>query len=117
EPRPEGVYVNEFPKLMDKPHASRTRALDLLTSPSGVGKSTVTSIFASSFMESGEKLGMIYLEESNKETMQRLIASKLKVSYLKFKDKPLECATLEQITQARDEIVDNDLLVMLGHFG
>lgn len=117
EPRPEGVYVNEFPKLMNKLHGFRMRELVLLTSPSGVGKSTVTSIFASSFMESGEKLGMIYLEESNKETMQRLIASQLKVSYLKFKDKPLECATLEEITEARNKIVDNDLLVMLGHFG
>lgn len=117
EERPEGVYVNSFPKLMDKLHGFRTRELVLLTSPSGVGKSTVTSIFASAFMEKGEKLGMIYLEETNKETMQRLIASKLKVSYLKFKDKPLECATLEQISKARDEIVDNDLLVMLGHFG
>jgi replicative DNA helicase len=68
-------------------------------------------------MEAGEKLGMIYLEETNKETMQRLIASKLKVNYLKFKDKPLECASIEEITKARDEIVNNDQLVMLGHFG
>lgn len=117
EPRPEGVYVDCFPKLMHKLHGFRTRELVLLTSPSGVGKSTVTSIFASAFMEAGEKLGMIYLEESNKETMQRLIASKLKVNYLKFKDRPLECATYEQIEQARNEIVNNDQLVMLGHFG
>jgi len=117
EPRPEGVYVPSFPKLMDKLHGFRMRELVLLTSPSGVGKSTVTSIFASAFMQAGEKLGMIYLEETNKETMQRLIASKLKVNYLKFKDKPLECATREQIEKARDEIVNDDSLVMLGHFG
>lgn len=117
EPRPEGVYVDCFPKLMQKLHGFRKRELVLLTSPSGVGKSTVTSIFASAFMQAGEKLGMIYLEESNKETMQRLIAAKLKVNYLKFKDRPLECATYEQIEKARDEIVNNDQLVMLGHFG
>lgn len=117
EPRPEGIYVNSFPKLMDKLHGFRTRELVLLTSPSGVGKSTVCSIFASAFMEAGEKLGMIYLEESNKETIQRLIASKLKVNYLEFKNDPLKVATRERIEKAYKEIVDNDQLVMLGHFG
>lgn len=117
EPRPEGIYVNCFPKLMEKIHGYRTSELVLLTSPSGVGKSTVTSIFASAFMEAGEKLGMIYLEESNKETIQRLIASKLKVNYLEFKNNPLKVSTHEKIKQAYDEIVNNDQLVMLGHFG
>lgn len=117
EPRPEGIYVNSFPKLMDKLHGFRTRELVLLTSPSGVGKSTVCSIFASAFMEAGEKLGMIYLEETNKETIQRLIASKLKVNYLEFKNDPLKVATRERIEKAYKEIVDNDQLVMLGHFG
>lgn len=117
EPRPEGIYVNSFPKLMDKLHGFRTRELVLLTSPSGVGKSTVCSIFASAFMESGEKLGMIYLEETNKETMQRLIASKLKVNYLEFKNNPLGVTSKARIEAAYRDIVDNDQLVMLGHFG
>jgi archaellum biogenesis ATPase FlaH len=117
EPRPEGVYVDSFPKLMEKLHGFRMRELVLLTSPSGVGKSTVTSIFASAFIESKAKVGMVFLEETNKETLQRMVASKLKVNYLKFKDKPLECASLEDIQKAYSEIVDNDQLVMLGHFG
>lgn len=117
EPRPEGVYVDSFPRLMDKLHGFRTRELVLLTSPSGVGKSTVCSIFASAFMEKGEKLGMIYLEETNKETMQRLIASKLKVNYLEFKNNPIEVSTREKIEKAYRQIIDNDQLVMLGHFG
>lgn len=117
EPRPEGIYVSSFPKLMEKLHGFRTRELVLLTSPSGVGKSTVCSIFASAFMEANEKLGMIYLEESNKETIQRLIASKLKVNYLEFKNNPLGMASREDIEKAYNEIVDNDQLVMLGHFG
>lgn len=116
-PREEGIYVNCFPNLMKKIHGFRTRELVVLTSPSGVGKSTVTSIFASAFLEAGEKVGLMYLEETNKETFQRMIASKLKVSYIKFKDKPLECATREQIKAAYDEIVNQNQLVMLGHFG
>lgn len=116
-PRPEGLYIPSFPKLNQKIHGFRVRELVLLTSPSGVGKSTVTSFFASSFMDAGEKLGMIYLEETNKETIQRLIAHKLKVNYLEFKNNPLKVATKEQIEQAHKSIVDNDQLVMLGHFG
>lgn len=117
EPRPEGIYVNSFPKLMDKIHGFRTRELVLLTSPSNTGKSTVLSMFANAFVDAGEKIGMIYLEETNKETMQRLVAHKLKVNYLKFKDKPLELASMEEIREAYDSIVNNDKLVMLGHFG
>jgi len=117
EPRPEGIYVNAFPKLMDKIHGFRTSELVLLTSPSNTGKSTVLSLFANAFVDAGEKIGMIYLEETNKETMQRLVASKLKVNYLKFKDKPLELATMEEIKDAYDDIVNNDKLVMLSHFG
>jgi hypothetical protein len=116
-PREEGIYVECFPKLMDKIHGFRTRELVVLTSPSGVGKSTVTSLFASAFMEAGEKVGMIYLEEDNKETMQRLLASSLKVSYLKFKSNPLDCATVEEITEAYNNLINNDNLVMLDHFG
>lgn len=117
EPRPEGIYVKCFPELMRKIHGFRTRELVLLTSPSGVGKSTVTSLFASAFMEAGEKIGMIYLEETNKESLQRMVAAKLKVNYLKFKDKPLECAPIEKIKEAYESIANNDKLVMLGHFG
>lgn len=119
-PRPEGLYVKSFPKLMQKIHGFRTRELVLLTAPSGVGKSTVTSIFANEIMEylpDDERIGMIYLEETNKETLQRSVASKLKVNYLKFKNDPLSCASREAIEKAYKEIVANDKVIMLGHFG
>jgi archaellum biogenesis ATPase FlaH len=117
EKRPEGLHVQAFPELNHKIHGFRTRELVLLTSPSGVGKSTVTSIFAGAFIEAGEKVGMIYLEETNKETLQRMVAAKLKVNYNKFKNDPLGCASREAIQEAYDSIVDNDQLIMLGHFG
>ena len=80
--------------------------------------STVTSIFAGGFMEAGEKVGMIYLEETNKETLQRMVAAKLKVNYNKFKNKPLGCGkSREEVKEAYDSIVNNDQLIMLGHFG
>ncbi len=116
-PREEGLYINEFPKLMKKIHGFRKGELVLVTSPSGVGKSTVTSIFASGFLKAGEKVGMIYLEENKVETLQRMVAGELKVNYNKFKNDPLSCANRERIKEAYDKIVDNDSLVMLDHFG
>lgn len=79
--------------------------------------STVCSILAHKFIEAGYKLGMIFLEEGNKETFQRLIAADLKVNYLKFKRNPLGVATAEQIEASRNKIVNNNLLVLLDHFG
>lgn len=115
--RPEGLYVNSFPKLMEKLHGFRPRELVLLTAPSGVGKSTISSIFANAFIEHGERVGQIYLEETNKETLQRCIASKLKVNYLRFKNDPTSVASLEKIKAAYDEVVNDNKVIMLGHFG
>lgn len=116
-PQPEGIYVDCFPELNRKIHGFRTRELVVLTSPSNVGKSTVCAMFANAFIAAGERVGMIFLEETNKQTLQRAVASKLKVNYNKFKNDPLACATKEQIKKAYDEIANDDKLIMLGHFG
>lgn len=116
-PRPEGCYVNVFPKLMEKIHGFRTSELVVLTSPSNTGKSTICALFASAFEQQGNRVGLMFLEETNKETLQRMVASKLRVNYLRFKDKPLECATREQIEKAYNEIVAANSVVMLDHFG
>lgn len=79
--------------------------------------STVTSIFADSFVQKGEKVGMIFLEEEIKDTVQRLLALRLKVNYVKFKSDPLSCATREQIQESYDYIVNQDRVVLLDHFG
>ena len=117
EPQPQGVIIDCFPKLMKKINGFRMKELTLLLAPVNCGKSTVTSIFARKFMDAGHKIGMIFLEEGNKETFQRLLASDLKVNYLKFKRDPLSVASKEQIQAAYDRITSNERLVMLNHFG
>lgn len=117
EPQPQGVMIDCFPKLMQKINGFRTKELTLLLAPSNVGKSTVCSILARKFMDAGHKIGMIFLEEGNKETFQRLVASDLKVNYLKFKRNPLSVATEDMIRESYNRIVNNDQLVLLDHFG
>lgn len=117
EPQPQGVIIDCFPKLMQKINGFRMKELTLLLAPSNCGKSTVTAIFARKFMDAGEKIGMIFLEEGNKETFQRLLASDLKVNYLRFKRDPLSVASKEAIQEAYQRITQNDRMVMLNHFG
>ena len=117
KPKEKGIIIDEFPGLMEKIQGLRTRELILVTAPSGVGKSTVTSIFASALMRKDERVGMIYLEETNKETLQRMVAAKLKVNYNKFKNEPTKYASAERIKEVYDSIVNDDKLIMLDHFG
>lgn len=115
--REEGVYVKSFPMLMEKIRGFRKRELCLLTSGSGVGKSTITSIFAADFIEADQKVGLIFLEETKRETLQRMVAHKLKVNFNRFKSDPLSVASEEDIRAAYNAIVDQDMVVLLDHFG
>lgn len=117
EPQPQGVMIDCFPKLMERLYGFREKELTMILAPSGVGKSTVCSILADKFMAAGHKIGMIFLEEGNKDTFQRLIAAELKVNYLKFKRNPLAVASREAIQEVYNQITQNDKLVLLDHFG
>ncbi len=115
--RPLGIMVPEFPKLMNQIKGFRTRELTLLCAPTNVGKSTISALFANAFMSAGERVGMFYLEERPVETMQRMIASQLHVNYLEFKNNPTKVASKEDIEKVYRDIVDNNRVVMLDHFG
>lgn len=116
-PRKVGLMTPSFPQLMEKLEGWRLRELTLLFSMVGTGKSTVTASLAADFNAAGEKVGLIFLEEELKETLQRMVAHRLKVNYNKFKKDPLSCATREQIKEAYDYMADDQKIVMLKHFG
>lgn len=116
-PRKVGLMTPSFPMLMEKLEGWRLRELTLLFSMVGTGKSTVTASLAADFNAAGEKVGLIFLEEELKETLQRMVSHRLKVNYNKFKKDPLSCATREQIKEAYDYMADDQKIVMLKHFG
>jgi KaiC/GvpD/RAD55 family RecA-like ATPase len=116
-PRPAGVFVDCFPQLMKKLNGFRLKELTMLLAPSNVGKSTVCSVLAHKFMQAGFKVGMIFLEEGNKETLQRMVAAELGVNYLKFMRNPTSVASEERIKDVYDDIVNNERLFLLDHFG
>lgn len=116
-PAPEGVLVQQFPKLMEKTSGFHKRVMTLVTAPSGAGKTTAVSIVASAVKDQGQKLGLIYLEEQAKETVQRLVAEDLRVNYLKFKRNPLSVASAEDIKRSYDKVTANNDVALLDHFG
>lgn len=116
-PRVEGINIPQFPELMQFIHGFRVRELTVITGPSGFGKSTVVSTIAGELRDAGKKVGMIFLEEEFKETVLRMMAHKLKVSYNKLKSEPLKYATREQLAEAHSWTKEEDGFVFLNHFG
>lgn len=117
EPIPLGIEIKSFPKLSEMLYGWRTGELTVVTARSGAGKTTGMTKIAEDAIDAGEKLGLIYLEEKNKQTLQRFVSSQLKVSYKKFKRNPLSVATKEAIESVYNRLKDNKQIVMLDHFG
>lgn len=116
-PKIEGVYVKAFPELMKKIHGFRPGELWVLTAPSGVGKSTVCSEFSYAFLEAGQRVGNMMLEENEEETMQRMIARRLEVNYNEFKHNPTSVISADKIEEAYNWLVEDDKFFILDHFG
>lgn len=115
--RVEGIHIPQFPELMNLIHGFRVRELTVVTGPSGFGKSTVMATIAGELRKAGKKVGMIFLEEEYKETVLRMMAHKLGVSYNKLKSEPLKYATREELKAAHEWVKEDDGFVFLNHFG
>lgn len=115
--RPDGIMSSSFPELNKKLHGFRRSELVVLTAPSNVGKSFVTADFAYDFLAADEKVAMLFLEETTKETLMRIVARRLSVNFNLFKDNPSACASEEAIREAYDWATKEDRLYFLDHFG
>lgn len=116
-PIPLGIEIKSFPKLSEMMYGWRTGELTVVTARSGAGKTTGMTKIAEDAIDQGERLGLIYLEEKNKQTLQRFVASQLKVSYKQFKRNPRSVASEESIKAVYDRLVEQKQIVMLDHFG
>lgn len=117
EPIQTGIEITSFPKLSEMLYGWRTGELTVVTARSGAGKTTGMTKIAEDAINQGERMGLIYLEEKNKQTLQRFVASQLKVSYKKFKRDPLSVASKEDVQNVYQRFVDNKQIIMLDHFG
>lgn len=117
EVREQGAYVDTMPRLMEKIQGFRKRELSVFTSLSGVGKTTITSEIAYNLAEDGYKMGMIFLEEETRETIQRMMARKLEVNYNKFKFDPRQHASEVGLSDAFDWCRESERFAFVDHFG
>ena len=74
-----GIYLDSFPKLMDRLLGIRMREVTLMLAPSGCGKSSVSAEIGYNFAEKCGGVGGIFLEEGMQKTCDRFIARKLKI--------------------------------------
>lgn len=114
-PKPKGVMIPSFPLLSEKIRGFRPREMTVVTALSGIGKSSIVSEIAFALGDAGKRVGMMFLEEEDRETIQRLTARKLKINYNKFKFSPFKYASPEQLQEVKDWI--DDKYVFLDHFG
>jgi KaiC/GvpD/RAD55 family RecA-like ATPase len=115
KPKPLGVMVEAFPLLSAKLRGWRPREMHVVTALSGIGKSSVVTEIAYAMAKEGKQVGMIFLEEEDRETMQRLVARYLGINYNKFKFDPFKHATEERLAEAQAWV--NDRFVFVDHFG
>ena len=73
----------------------------------GTGKSTVTASLAADFNAAGEKVGLIFLEEELKETLQRMVAHLANVASA-YNYNLAECleAAYEEIKDRKGQMVN-----------
>lgn len=118
-PIPIGIIIPSFPELMRMLRGVRKREHIVITGLSGVGKSTITSEFAFEMAQQGWKVGLIFLEEAAKKTLQRIGARLLEINYNKLKFEPTKHTTLDDLQYAWDWITDEeaDRFVIVDHFG
>lgn len=121
KPLAEGVRISRFPLLMEKLHGFRhepTGEITMYAAFSGVGKSTVCREVSWEIIRQTQlSVGFIFLEETHTKTQQALIALELGVPLNKFRKDPLQCATIEQIDEARKNVLSNGRTYFLNHFG
>lgn len=117
-PRVPGVNLDWCPEFMEKTGGPRKGELWIVTGPSGFGKSTICSAIAYSLAIESNRVAYIALEETKKETAQRMLSARVGINYNTYKHNPMACGVpIEEQREAFAWLQENDRFVFLDHFG
>ena len=117
KPMEKGVYLDSFPKLMDRWLGVRMREATLVLAPSGIGKSSVTAEIGYNFAEKEGGVGGIFLEEGMKKTCNRFIARKLKIHPNLYKFDQHKYCTYDEYLKAEQWVANPDHFMFIDHYG
>jgi twinkle protein len=110
-PQPPSDHDYPFQGLQDKLHGIRYGELTTITAGSGIGKSSFCRELATSLLQTGEKVGYLALEESNRRTALGLMSSAV------GKSLHLGEPTREELTNAFDATIKDWNLFLFDGFG
>lgn len=102
-----------FTKLNEITKGIRPATLVTVCAGSGVGKSTFVTEIAYALQQSGQKVGMLMLEETNKRTVQGLLAVHMNTNIVQDSN----AATKEEIQTAHDDLLKDTDIELWDHFG
>ena len=110
-PQPPSDHDYPFQGLQSKLHGIRYGELVTITAGSGIGKSSFCRELACSLLQSGERVGYLALEESNRRTALGLMSSAV------GKSLHLGEHSHQELTKAFDATMDNWDLYLFDGFG
>jgi len=102
-----------FQKLNEITKGIRPATLVTICAGSGVGKSTFVTEIAYALQQSGQKVGMLMLEETNKRTVQGLVAVHMNTNFVQEGD----LATKKEIQAAHGDLLKDTDIELWDHFG
>ena len=118
-PIKEGTKINGFPKLNETLRGFRDHELTTITGPPGSGKSSVAFEFMYQFVEQGEKVGLIMLEDPLEVTQKRIGARYCNINLEDFEENPLKAVNndKDKLLDAYNFSCDSNNFIVLHHFG
>jgi len=102
-----------YKKLNEVTKGIRPSTLITICAGSGVGKSTLITEFAYSLHRSGQKVGMLMLEEENRRTVRGLLGLHMNKNIVQ----DFDAASKEEVLAAHDELFQYQDVHLFNHFG
>jgi twinkle protein len=112
-PDVEIVQPYPFKRLTEITKGIRPAELVVITSGSGMGKTTFVREIAYSLHQAGKKVGLLMLEESNKRTLRGLVGLHINKNILVDP----EMAEEPEVSKAFDELFQDQDIALFDHFG